>query len=140
MSHSHSDDDDHFLDDDTAIVPSTQLSPGTFISQVSTRLGIRSFALRRADAADTISNNKLTDRHYVGGQKQTGLPVGMRFVPPNVANFHSSQSDCTDIDFALPSVAYFVSCRKFTAALAHRSSTYLLPIPPTQVIYIFNAW
>ena len=57
MSPSHSDDDDHLLDDDTTIVPSTQLSPGTFTSQVSMRLGIRSFALRKADAADTNSNN-----------------------------------------------------------------------------------
>ena len=58
MSHSHSD-HDHLLDDDTMIVSNTQVSPGTFTSQVSTRLGIRSFTLRRADAADTNSNNMI---------------------------------------------------------------------------------
>ena len=58
MSH-HTDDDDHLLDEDTTIiVPNTQLSPATFSSQVSSRLGIRSFALRRADTVNTNSNNK----------------------------------------------------------------------------------
>ena len=58
MSH-HTDDDDHLLDKDTTIiVPNTQLSPATFSLQISSRLGIRSFALRRADAVNTNSNNK----------------------------------------------------------------------------------
>ena len=68
--HSHSDDDDRLLDDDTTLDPNTQLSPGTFTSQVSTRLGIRSFTLWRADAADTNSNRitkVFTDAQYLAG-------------------------------------------------------------------------
>ena len=65
--HSHSDDDDRLLDDDTTLDPNTQLSPGTFTSQVSTRLGIRSFTLRRADATDTNSNKVFTDAQYLAG-------------------------------------------------------------------------
>ena len=74
------------------------------------------------------------------GRSKQAFPLECVFVPPNVAHFYSSQSDCMDIVFALPSVAHFISRRKFTAALAHGRPTYSLPIPPTQVIYIFHAW
>ena len=53
---------------------------------------------------------------WVGRSKQASQSE-CDFVPPNVAHFHSTQSECTDIVFALPSVAHYISRRKFTAAL-----------------------
>ena len=58
MQNSSSNSDDYLLDEDITIVPST-LSPTTFSSQVSQRLGIRSFSMRRADAASTTNNKSI---------------------------------------------------------------------------------
>ena len=49
--------DEQLLDEEITIVPST-LSPGTFSTQVSQRLGIRSLSMRIADA---VRQNKSND-------------------------------------------------------------------------------
>ena len=46
--------EEQLLDEEITIVPST-LSPGTFSTQVSQRLGIRSLSMR---IADTVRQNK----------------------------------------------------------------------------------
>ena len=48
--------DEQLLDEEITIVPST-LSPGTFSTQVSQRLGIRSLSKRIADAARPNDTN-----------------------------------------------------------------------------------
>ena len=55
MADNISNSDDHLLDEDITIVPST-LSPTMFSSQVPQRLGIRSFSMQRADTTSTTNN------------------------------------------------------------------------------------
>ena len=69
---------DHLLDETITIVPST-LSPTTFSTQVSRRLEIRSFTIRKADAA-TITNN-------------------MDSIPSSPSNYPSSPSSCCSSDY-----------------------------------------
>ena len=58
MRNSSSNSEDHLLDEDITLVPNT-LSPTSFSSQVSQRLGIRSFTRRRADAAIPSNNTSI---------------------------------------------------------------------------------
>ena len=51
--------DEQLLDEDITIVPNT-LSPGTFSTQVSQRLGIRSLSMRIADAVKHNKSNHAT--------------------------------------------------------------------------------
>ena len=54
--------DKQLLDEDITIVPNT-LSPGTFSTQVSQRLGIQSLSMRIADA---VKHNKSSHPYYQG--------------------------------------------------------------------------
>ena len=66
--------DDHLLDEDITLVPNT-LSPTSFSSQVSQRLGIRSFTRRRADAAIPSNNKKfLVNSHLLAVYNTTVSP------------------------------------------------------------------
>ena len=55
-SHNNNITDEQLLDEEITIIPST-LSPGTFSTQVSQRLGIRSLSKRIADAVRPNETN-----------------------------------------------------------------------------------
>ena len=61
--------DEQLLNEDITIVPNT-LSPGTFSTQVSQRLGIRSLSMRIADA---IRQNKSNDDNNGASSSTTGV-------------------------------------------------------------------